>query len=152
MYICIPVYIYICIYRVVVDVQMYRCGLGSQPRPSGLPPAPLGAVPAPCPCPPFLRKKRSKGPKTKKAKKKSPPPPKIIGFLIEGFLYTCKGTRQSKKPCENRSPGRRACCRHCHGTSPRCIRAREILESFGWRMNMCCFQEVCGLGFGVQQV
>ena len=50
-----------------------RCGLGSQPRPSGLPPAPLGAVPAPCPCPPFLRKKRSKGPKKKKAKKNHPP-------------------------------------------------------------------------------
>ena len=66
MYTCI----YICIYRVVVDVQMYRCGLGSQPRPSGLPPAPLGAVPAPCPCPPFLRKKRSKGPKKKKGQKK----------------------------------------------------------------------------------
>ena len=62
-YVCVYIYIFICIYRVVVDVQMYRCGLGSQPRPSGLPPAPLGAVPAPCPCPPFLRKKRSKGPK-----------------------------------------------------------------------------------------
>ena len=60
---------------------MYRCGLGSQPRPSGLPPAPLGAVPAPCPCPPVPKKEEKQGPKKKKkrpkkkkkAKKNHPP-------------------------------------------------------------------------------
>ena len=60
----------ICIYRVVVDVQMYRCGLGSQPRPSGLPPRALGRSPSPMSMPPVPKKAEKQGPPPKKRQKK----------------------------------------------------------------------------------
>ena len=67
---------------------MYRCidaGWDPSPGPRVSPPRPLGTVPAPCPCPPFLRKKRSKGPKKKKKAKKNHPPKML---LLRNMLIT----------------------------------------------------------------